>query len=109
MRLAFVKAAKSIGAERLHDAHVNVGIVVLHESIAIERDEAGERVEIVIKQLLAQRRRQVSFGVLEERSDVVLERAFAASLVIHEERITVAQHNVAGLEIAVKKVFVWCA
>ena len=44
----------------------------------------AEAIEIVVEQLLAQRRRQIGLAVVEQRRDVVLQRAFAAALVIEE-------------------------
>src|SRR6266478_2291239 len=58
MRPAFEEAAKTVSTEGLHDADVNVGVVVAEETFAIEGDEAGKAVEIVIKELLAQIRRE---------------------------------------------------
>ena len=104
MSFALVEAAKSVSAQRLHDADVNVGVVVLHEHFAIELDETGQRVEIVIEQLLAQLRRQIGLGVVEKRRDVVLQRAFAAALIIQKKWLAVAQHDVARLEIAIEKI-----
>ena len=103
---ALVEAAEAVGAEGLQDADVDVGVVVLHERAAIERDECGEAVEIVVEQLLAQRGRQIGLAVVEQRGDVVLQRAFAAALVVEEERLAIAQHDVARLEIAIEKVVV---
>ena len=77
---------------------------MLHERFAIKLDETGKRVEIMIEQLLAQFRRQIGLGVVQKRSDVVLQRAFAAALVIQKKWIAVAQHDVARLEIAIEKV-----
>ena len=61
-------------------------------------------VEIVIEQLLAQLRRQIGLAVVEQRSDVVLQRAFAAALVVEKKRLAVAQHDVARLKIAIEKI-----
>ena len=36
MRLALIKAAETIGPQRLHDADVHVRVIVLHERCAIE-------------------------------------------------------------------------
>ena len=58
----------------------------------------------MIEQLLAQVRRQVGLGVVQKRSDIVLQRAFAAALIVEEKRLAVAQHDVAGLEIAIEKI-----
>ena len=66
--------------------------------------KARRRVEIVIEQLLAQVGRQIGLGVVQKRGDVVLQRAFAAALVIEKEGLAVAQHDVARLEIAIEKV-----
>jgi hypothetical protein len=104
MGFAFVEATEAVGAEGLQDANVNVGVVVAEEGFAVERDKAGEAVEIVIEELLAKFGREIGFGVVEERSDVVLESAFAAALVVDEERIAVAEEDVAGLEVAVEEV-----
>ena len=60
----------------------------------------------MIEQLLAQFRRQISLGVVQERSNVVLQRALAAALIVEEEWLAVTQHDVAGLEIAIQKVIV---
>ena len=66
----------------------------------------ASRVEIVIEQLLAQLGRQIGLGVVQERSDVVLQRAFAAALVVQKKWLAVVQHDVARLEIAIKKIIV---
>lgn len=63
---AFVEAAKAVGAEGLHEANVDVGIKVLEEGGAVERDEIGEGVEIMIEELLAEFGGQIGFGVVEE-------------------------------------------
>ncbi len=101
---AFVKTAKAVGAQGLHDANVNVGIKVLKESSAVELDEAGKPVEIMIKELLAEFGGQVGLGIVQKRSDVVLQGAFAAALIVDKKGIAVLQHDVAGLEVAVEKV-----
>ena len=85
MSLALIKSAKAVGAERLQDAYVNVRIVVLHERFALQLDEAGKRFDVMVEQLLAQLRRQIGLGIVQKRSDVVLQRAFAAALIIQEK------------------------
>jgi hypothetical protein len=45
----------------------------------------------VVEQLLAQFRRQIGFAVVEKRGDVVLQRAFAAALVVDEVGLAAAQ------------------
>src|SRR5258708_28068389 len=104
MSPAFEEAAETVSTEGLHDADINVGIVVAEESFAIERDEAGKAVEIVIEELLAQIGREVGLGVVQERSDVVLQSAFADALIVHKKGIAIAQHDVAGLEVAAEKI-----
>src|SRR5712692_2206106 len=104
MSLAFVKAAKTVGAQGLHNTDVNKGVVVPQEDFAVQRDEAGKPVEIVIEELLEQIGREVGLGIVQERSDVVLKSAFAAALIIHEKGIAVTQQDVAGLEVTVKKI-----
>src|SRR6202158_857231 len=92
MLFTLVKAAKSIGAQGLHDADVNVGVVMLHERGAIEIEEAGEAIEIMIEQLLAQIRGQVGLGIVQKRSNIVLQRAFAATLIVEEKWLVFVQH-----------------
>lgn len=104
MGLAFVEAAKTVGAESLQDANVNESVVVTEKGFAIERDETGEAIEIVIEELLAKFRREIGFGVVEERANVILQGAFAAALIVDEERIAVAKEDVARLEIAIEEI-----
>src|SRR5258708_33379326 len=101
MSPAFEETAKTVSTEGLHDADVNVGIVVAEESFAIEGDEAGKGVEIVIEELLAQIGREVGLGVVQKRSDVRLESAFWAALVRQGKRNARDQHDCAGLEVDV--------
>ena len=103
VRLAFVEAAKAVSTEGLHDADVDVGVVMLEEGFAVDVDVMGERIEIVIEELLAEFGWEIGLGVVEERGDVVLEGAFAAALVIDEIGLAVAEHDVAGLEVAIEE------
>src|SRR5262249_8205736 len=103
MRLAFVEASETVSAESLHDAHVDVSVVVAHEDGALEFDEIAEAIDVEVEELLAQFGREIGLGVVEERGDVVLQRAFSAALVIEEEGIRVAQHDVARLKIAIEE------
>ncbi len=68
---------------------------MLHEHFAIEPNETSKRVKVVIEQLLTQVRRQIGLGIIQERSDIILQRAFAAALIVHEEWNAGAQHDVA--------------
>src|SRR5882724_7311520 len=104
MGFALIKAAKTVGAQCLQDADVNIGIVVPQESFAVYLDKAGKAVEIVIEELLTELGRQVGLGIVQERGDVVLQSTFASALIIHKKGIAVAQQDVAGLEVAVEKV-----
>src|SRR5712664_4235151 len=105
MSFAFIEAAKAVSAQCLQDADVNVGIVVAQEGFAVQLDEARKPVEIVIEELLTELGWEIGLGVVQERGDVVLQSAFAAALIVHKKGIAVAQQDVAGLEVAVKKVF----
>ena len=58
-------------------------------------------VEIMIEQLLAQLRRQIGLGVVQKRSNVILQRALAPALIVEEKRLAVAQHDVARLEVPI--------
>src|SRR5436305_2897001 len=58
----------------------------------------------MIEQLLAQLRRQIGLGVIQNRSNIVLQRSSASALIVQKKRPVVAQHDVARLEITVEKI-----
>ena len=60
----------------------------------------------MIEEFLTQRRRQVRLSVVEKGSDVILQCAFPSSLVIEEERLAIAQHDVSRLKVAIKEIVV---
>jgi hypothetical protein len=74
------------------------------EGFAVYRDEFFERAKIVIEELLAEFRWKIGFSVVEEGREVILEGAFAAALVVDEIGLAVAEHDVAGLEVAVEEI-----
>src|SRR6266481_493877 len=104
MSLVLIETAKAVSPQCLQDADINIGVVVPQKDFAVYLDKAGKTVEIVIEELLTELGRQVGLGIVQERGDVVLQSAFAAALIIHKKGIAVAQQDVAGLEVAVKKV-----
>ncbi len=104
MSFAFVEAAETVGAKGLHNADVDVGVVMAQEGFAIDADKFLERAKIVVEKLLAKVGREIGFGVVEKRGDVVLKRAFAAALIINEEGLAIAKQDVARLKIAVEKI-----
>src|SRR5215470_11204052 len=104
MCAAFEKATITIRAERLHDANVHVWVEVAQEGFAIYGDEIRERAKIIVEKVLAEFGREIGFGVVKKRSDVVLQRAFAAALIVDEIRLAVAEHDVARLKIAVEEI-----
>jgi hypothetical protein len=104
MGLAFVEAAETVGAESLHDADVDVGVVMADEGFAVHGDKFFERAKIVVEKLLAKVGRKIGFGVVEERGDVVLQGAFAAALVVDKIGLAIAEHDVAGLKVAIEKI-----
>src|SRR5271157_1935187 len=109
MCFALVKAAKTVGAQGLQQADIDVGVVEVQEGIAVQIEKRGQPVEISVQKLLAELRRQVGFGVEQQRGDVVLQGTFAAALIVNEEWLPIPQNHVAGLEIAVEKVVAWRA
>ena len=60
----------------------------------------------MVEQLLAQSGRQIGLAVVEQRGNVVVQRAFAATLVVEKPRTAIAQHHVARLKIAIEKIIV---
>jgi predicted nucleotidyltransferase len=101
---AFVEAAEAVSAEGLHDSDVDVGVVIAQEGFAIDGDKFFERAKIVIEKLLAEIAREIGFGVVEKRGDIVLEGAFAAALVVDEIGLAFAKHDVTRLKIAIEKI-----
>src|SRR5260370_32966791 len=64
MSAALVETAKAVGAEGLHDADINVGVVVAQEGVSVELDETGKPVEIIIEEVLAEVGREIGLGVV---------------------------------------------
>src|SRR5262249_47717126 len=104
MWASFIEAAKTVGTERLQDADINVRIVMLEEFLAVDVGVFSDRLEIVIEELLAEFGRQICFGIEEERSEIVLQSTFAAALIIQKVGLAAAEHDVAGLKVAIKKI-----
>src|SRR5262249_22304827 len=109
MDFTLVESTEAVGAQRLHDADVDVGVVVLHEDFALDVKKAGQRIEVVVEQLLPQIRGKIRLGVVQERGDIVLQSAFASALVIDKIRLAVAQHDIARLKVAIKEEIARCA
>src|SRR6266436_3565039 len=63
----------------------------------------------MIEQVLTHFRRQVSLGVKQKRSDIVLQGTFATALIVHKKWLAVPQQNVARLKIAIQKIITWSA
>src|SRR2546430_6516674 len=103
MGAAFVEPAEPVSAERLENSGVDVSIVMLEKSVAIDVGVFGDAIEIVIEKLLAEFGREVGLCVEEERGQVVLECAFAAALIVEKIRFAAAKHDVAGLKVAVEE------
>src|ERR1700733_1529839 len=104
MRLTLVKSAKTISSQRLQNTHINVSVKEVQKFFAIDLCKVPQPFDIKIKQLLAQLRRQISLGIVEQGSNVVLKRSFAAALVIEKKRPTVLQHYIPRLKIAIHEV-----
>src|ERR1700728_3497292 len=109
MCLPFIKTAEPISSQRLQNAHVNIGIVVMQKWCALYIDEATKFFQIEIKQLLPQLRRKIGLRIVEKGRDVVLQRPFAPTLIVQKKRLPVFQHDVTGLKVAVEKIIAVCA
>ncbi len=101
---AFIEAAETVGTEGLHDTDIDVGVEIMLECFAIDGDEFFEGSKIVKVELLAKLRGEIGFGVVKKRGEVVLQGAFAATLVVDEIGLAVTEEDVARLEIAVEKI-----
>jgi len=67
MRPALVKAAETVGSQRLENSGVNVSVVVLEKFFAIDVGVFGDAIEIVIEKLLAEFGREIGFRVEQKR------------------------------------------
>ena len=103
MGLAFVEASKTVRPQGLKNSHIDVCIVMTMKRFTIQIDETLERIQIIFEKLLAKRWRQIGLGVIEQRSNVILQRAFAATLIVDEPGLAIAKHDVARLKIAVEE------
>src|SRR5256886_2255719 len=103
MGAAFVKTAETVGTERLENSGVDVSVVVLEKSVAIDLGVFGDAIEIVIEKLLTEFGREIGLCVEEERGQIVLECAFAAALIVEKIGFAVAKHDVTGLKVAVEE------
>ena len=90
MRFSLIKAAEPIRPQRLHNAHIDKSVVMAHELFLRQLDELRERRQVALQQMLAQRGRQVGLGVIEQGGNIVVQRAFAPTLIVQKERLAVA-------------------
>src|SRR4029077_19227439 len=87
MSLALVESAKAISPQRLQDADIDVAVVMMQKGFALHINEAGKLVDIEVEELLAQLRRQISLSIVQQGSDVILQRSLAAALIVQEKRL----------------------
>jgi hypothetical protein len=104
MDFAFVEAAETVGAEGLQDADVDIGVVIAEEGFAVDGDKFFEGAKIIVEKLLAEVRRKIGFAIVEERGDIILKSAFAATLIVQEVRLAADQHDIPRLEVPEEKV-----
>src|SRR3984885_4243448 len=104
MRFALIESTKAISTQGLHDAQIDIRVVMAHERVAIKRGEIGETHEVEIEKLRTQLRRKIGFGVEQGGGDIILQRALAAALIVHDKLRAGARHNVSLLEITIEKV-----
>jgi len=81
---------------------------MLQEGFAGHINVAAQNIEVMIEQLLPQFGRKIGLGIVQKRGDVILQRSLAPALVIEEIRLSVAEHDVARLEIAVEEEIARC-
>src|SRR5947207_6678833 len=104
MRSSLVTPSVSLLTQRLNYTEVIVVVKVVQKSFAVDGDVVGERAKIIIEKVVTEFGREVGLGVEEQRSEVVLQGACTAALVVDEIRLAVAQHDVARLEVTVEEI-----
>src|SRR5688572_2915495 len=104
VRFTFEEASEAVRTHRLHDADVDIGVVMLQECIPSDGGKTRKHTKIVIEQLLTQLGGQIRLGVIEKGSDVILEGASSSSLIVEKIGSSVAQHDVARLKVPIEEV-----
>ena len=104
MGFAFVVATEAVGAEHLEGAEEDEMWESLSPSVFSQTWlKLTEFVEILVDEAVTEFGGEVSTGLPEEGGDVVLGRAASSALEIDEPGLTVTDHDVAALEVAVKE------
>ena len=103
VHLALVESAESIGAQCLHDADVDVAVVVLQEGFGLDVHEVAKGREIVIEQLLAEFRRKIGFGIEQKRGNVILKSPLAASLIVERLKSSSSACSLKGIAASRRK------
>jgi hypothetical protein len=93
--LPLEEAAVAVRSHGLHEPHEHEAREQLAEPVPIHRRVPAELVEIVLQQLGAQRRWDVCLRVVQQRGDVVVRRAPAATLEVEEPGLAVPDHDIA--------------
>src|ERR1700722_3521228 len=93
MGLTFVKSPEPIRSQSLQNPHINVSIRIMEKLVAIHLDKGAYSLQVKPQQLLPQLRGQICLRIVEQGSDVILQRSFSPTLIIKEERLPIAQHD----------------
>ena len=102
--LLLEEAAIAVRPQGLEDADQHVGRIQGPKGVTVDVGALGQRVEVVLEEVVAHLVGKRGLGVVEQRGDVVLQRPAAPALVVDEPGLAVAEHDVAGLEVAVEEV-----
>lgn len=101
VRFLLEVAAEAIGAEDLEDAEEDEVAESAMEAIGVDGLIFLDSIDVFVDELEAERVGEISLSLPEERSDVVVERTAATALEVDEPRLSVLNHDVARLEVAV--------
>ena len=104
MFLAFEDPAEAVRAQGLDVADEHIAVIELDEAVAVNRHQGTGGFEIMLQEFLPDIGHQVRFGLVEQGSQVVLQRTSSSALIINKIRLSAANHDIARLKIAEEEV-----
>ena len=96
-------ATESVGTQSLKSSEKDKMTELALEISFVYRLVFTQGVDVMRYQFHPERIRKIGFGLPQERSHIVIERAFSSALEIDEIRFSVFYHYVAALEVAVQE------
>ena len=104
MLAAFVQAPKTIRAQGLQTANQHVTVVHIGKKVAVNGRERFYFVHVMLKNVHLGFVWHAAFGLVEQRSHVILQRSSPTTLIINKIGLVVFNHDVPTLKITEQKI-----